>query len=80
MNGEGGSRREDAREWDGRGKNERLEVGRGLVQDYGRDQLGANLLLAQYVRYDLGKMFDPAYTMVCRVPRAFLPAPTPSGG
>ena len=43
------------------------------------DPLGANLLLAQCVRYDLGNMFDPAYTMVCKVPREFLPSEGPSG-
>src|SRR5690606_17518960 len=40
------------------------EMLRWLQQDYGLDALGANLLLAQCVRYDLGNMFDPAYTMV----------------
>jgi hypothetical protein len=35
-------------------------------------------LLAQCVRYDLGNMFDPAYTMVCKVPREFLPTPESS--
>ena len=54
------------------------EMLRWLVQDYGLDPLGANLLLAQCVRYDLGNMFDPAYTMVCKVPREFLPTPTTS--
>ena len=37
------------------------------------DPLGANLLLGQCVQYDLGNMFDPAYTMVCKVPKRFLP-------
>ena len=48
------------------------EMLRWLQQDYGLDPLGANLLLAQCVRYQLGNMFDPAYTMVCKVPKRLL--------
>jgi acetamidase/formamidase len=48
------------------------EMLRWLQQDYGLDALGANLLLAQCVRYDLGNMFDPAYTMVCKLPKTFV--------
>ncbi len=33
----------------------------------GFDPLAANLFLQQAVRYDLGNVFDPAYTMVCRL-------------
>lgn len=44
-----------------------------LQQDYGLDALGANLLLAQCVRYDLGNIFDPAYTMVCKLAKRWLP-------
>lgn len=49
------------------------EMLRWLEQDYGLDPLGANLLLSQCVRYDLGNMFDPAYTMVCKIPKRWLP-------
>ena len=49
------------------------EMLRWLEQDYGLDSLGANLLLAQCVRYDLGNIFDPAYTMVCKVNKQWLP-------
>lgn len=49
------------------------EMLRWLEQDYGLDPLGANLLLSQCVRYDLGNMFDPAYTMVCKLPKRYLP-------
>ncbi len=48
------------------------EMLRWLQQDYGLDGLGANLLLAQCVRYELGNMFDPAYTMVCKVNKSLL--------
>jgi acetamidase/formamidase len=50
------------------------EMLRWLQQDYGLDPLGANLLLAQCVRYDLGNVFDPAFTMVCRLAKRWLPA------
>lgn len=49
------------------------EMLRWLQQDYGLDQLGANLLLAQCIRYDLGNIFDPAYTMVAKVAKRWLP-------
>ena len=70
----------NARPLDEATQNATTEMLRWLVQDYGLDPLGANLLLAQCVRYDLGNMFDPAYTIVCKVPREFLPASTTSGG
>jgi len=55
------------------------EMLRWLQQDYGLDALGANLLLAQCVRYDLGNIFDPAYTMVCKVSQSLLPPKTAAG-
>ena len=48
------------------------EMLRWLQQDYELDALGANLLLAQCVRYQLGNIFDPAYTMVCKVNKGLL--------
>ncbi len=48
------------------------EMLRWLQQDFGLDALGANLLLAQCVRYDLGNIFDPAFTMVCKVAKRWL--------
>jgi acetamidase/formamidase len=49
------------------------EMLRWLQEDYGLDALGANLLLGQCVSYDLGNIFDPAYTMVCKVSKHLLP-------
>jgi amidase len=43
-----------------------------LKEDYGLDTISASLLLGQCVEYDLGNVFDPAYTMVCKVPKALL--------
>jgi acetamidase/formamidase len=45
-----------------------------LEQDYGLDTVAASILLGQCVEYDLGNVFDPAYTMVCKIPKRFLGA------
>jgi amidase len=50
------------------------EMLRWLKEDYGLDAVSAGLLLGQCVEYDLGNVFDPAYTMVCKVRKAFLRA------
>jgi acetamidase/formamidase len=44
-----------------------------LQADYGLSAAEANLLLAYAVEYDLGNMFDPAYTMVCKLAKHWLP-------
>ena len=36
------------------------------------DATAASHLLGQTVRYDLGNVFDPAFTMVCRVAKRWL--------
>jgi amidase len=51
------------------------EMLRWLSEDYGLDTVSASILLGQCVEYDLGNIFDPAYTMVCKLPKALLPAP-----
>jgi acetamidase/formamidase len=43
------------------------EMIRWLQADYGLDPQSVGLLLGQVVEYDLGNVFDPAYTMVCKV-------------
>ena len=48
------------------------EMLRWLKEDYGLDATSASLLLGQCVEYDLGNIFDPAYTMVCKLPKALL--------
>jgi acetamidase/formamidase len=50
------------------------EMLRWLTQDFGLDLAGASTLLGQCVEYDLGNIYDPAYTMVCKVPRRALAA------
>lgn len=48
------------------------EMLRLLQDDYGLDRVGASLLLGQCVRYDVGNVYDPAYTMVCRISKQLL--------
>lgn len=43
-----------------------------LTTDYGLDTTAASHLLGQVVRYDVGNVFDPAYTMACRVAKKWL--------
>ncbi len=49
------------------------EMIRWLQSDFGLDPVGAHILLGQAVEYDLGNIFDPAFTMVCKVPKRVLP-------
>jgi acetamidase/formamidase len=48
------------------------EMLRWLRDDYGLDTREASILLGQAVRYDLGNVYDPAYTMVCKMPKRVL--------
>lgn len=43
-----------------------------LESDYGLDRLSASIVMGQCVEYDLGNMYDPAYTMVCKIPKRIL--------
>lgn len=52
------------------------EMLRWLTQDFSLDLAGASTLLGQCVEYDLGNIYDPAYTMVCKAPRRALAALT----
>jgi amidase len=45
---------------------------RWLQSDYGLDAYGAHLLLGMGVEYEVGNVFDPAYTMVCKVAKGVL--------
>jgi acetamidase/formamidase len=50
------------------------EMIRWLGEDYGLDLVAASNLLGQTVRYDIGNIYDPAFTVGCRVAKKFLPA------
>lgn len=43
-----------------------------LQQEYGLDIYSASTLLGMCVQYDLGNIFDPAYTMVCKLSKSLL--------
>ncbi len=49
------------------------EMARWLRDDYGLDAHETGILMGQAARYNLGNFFDPAYTMVCKIPRLYLP-------
>jgi len=49
------------------------EMVRWLMQRHGLTFEGASVILGQAVEYEIGNMFDPAYTVVCKVPKAVLP-------
>jgi acetamidase/formamidase len=56
------------------------EMVRWLQEDYGLDARGAHLLLGQCAKYDMGNVYNPAYTMVCKVSKRLLtclPKPSP---
>jgi hypothetical protein len=44
-----------------------------LTSDYGLSPVAASHLMGQVVRYDVGNVYDPAYTMVCRIAKKWLP-------
>jgi amidase len=48
------------------------EMVRWLGTDYGLDVRAASALLGQCVEYEVGNVFDPAYTMICKVPKRIL--------
>ena len=55
------------------------EMVRWLQSDYGVDPVGAHTLLGQCVEYEVGNVFDPAYTMVCKVSKNVLRQVTGQG-
>ena len=50
------------------------EMLRWLQSDHGLDMRGACILLGQSVQYEIGNVFDPAYTVVCKVAKKLLPS------
>ncbi|MCB1379491.1 MAG: acetamidase/formamidase family protein [Alphaproteobacteria bacterium] len=43
-----------------------------LIQDHGHDEVSASHLLGQAVRYDIANVFNPAYSVVCRLAKSWL--------
>jgi amidase len=48
------------------------EMLRSLQEDHGFDPLRASTFLGQCVEYQIGNVFDPAYTVVCKVRKSLL--------
>lgn len=49
------------------------EMARWLEQDYALDAVGAQTLMGQVVEYEIGNVFDPAYTVICKMEKRWLP-------
>lgn len=43
-----------------------------LTGEYGLDMRGASLLMGQCIRYEIGNVFDPAYTVVAKIEKRLL--------
>jgi acetamidase/formamidase len=43
-----------------------------LASDYGLDEVSASQVLGQAVRYDVANVFNPAYSVACRIARRVL--------
>ena len=50
------------------------ELARWLQAEYALSPIHAQTLLGQAVDYDLGNVFDPAYTMICKLEKRWLPS------
>jgi acetamidase/formamidase len=48
------------------------EMARWLRDAYGFDGYATGILMGQAVKYDIGNVFDPAYTIVCKLPKQLL--------
>jgi acetamidase/formamidase len=44
-----------------------------LCTEYGLSKLAASHLMGQVVRYEVGNVYDPAFTMVCKIAKKWLP-------
>jgi amidase len=43
-----------------------------LIEDYGLDEVSASHVMGQAVRYDIANVFNPAYSVACRVGKEWL--------
>jgi acetamidase/formamidase len=50
------------------------EMIRWIQKDFGLDARATHLLLGQCLEYDVGNVFDPAYTMVCMLKKKWIPS------
>ncbi len=49
------------------------ELMRWLETDYGLDYVASSMLFGQAIRYDIGNVFDPAYTVAAKLAKRWLP-------
>jgi amidase len=49
------------------------ELMQWLSQDYGLDFRASSVLLGQLIRYEIGNVFDPAYTVIAKIEKRYLP-------
>jgi hypothetical protein len=49
------------------------ELMRLLAEDHGLDYRASSALLGQCIRYDVGNVFDPAYTAVAKIAKKLIP-------
>ena len=47
-----------------------------LAQDFGLDAIAAGHVMAMSVRYDIANVYNPAYSVVCRIAKSALPTST----
>ena len=48
------------------------ELMQWLSQDYGLDFRSSSVLLGQLIRYEIGNVFDPAYTVIAKIEKRYL--------
>ncbi len=48
------------------------EMIRWLKTKYNLENISLSLLMSQCVEFDLGNVFDPAYTAVCKIPKSYI--------
>jgi acetamidase/formamidase len=48
------------------------EMIRWIQEDFGLDAPSTHILLGQCIEYEVGNVFDPAYTMVCKLKKTWL--------
>jgi acetamidase/formamidase len=49
------------------------EMIRWLLEDFKMDASAIHILMGQCVEYDVGNVYDPAYTMVCKLRKDLIP-------
>lgn len=55
------------------------ELVRWLRTDYRLDVRTSSILLGQAIRYEIGNVYGPAYTVVAKVDKRWLPHAMPAG-